>query len=82
MNDTSPEAEKFLIQGYRIMPGWKKLRQVSSLTKTIQQLALARIQKKYAHANERELRMRLASLWLSRETMVQFCSWDPMIKGY
>jgi hypothetical protein len=82
MDDTSDDAEKILINGYRAMPAWKKIRQVSSFTKTVQQMALARIKKKYGHINEREIRLRLASLWLPRETMIRLFSWDPMSEGY
>ena len=82
MTDTSLTAEQILIQGYRVMPPWKKLRQVSSLTQTVQQMALARIQKKYGQAGEQELKKRLASLWLPRETMIRLFSWDPMVEGW
>ncbi len=31
---------------------------------------------------ERELRLRLASLWLDRETMIRVFHWDPEPEGY
>jgi hypothetical protein len=60
----------------------KKLKRVSELTKAVQQLALARISQQYGKLSEREQRLRLASLWLDRETMIQVFNWDPSVKGY
>jgi len=31
---------------------------------------------------ERELRLRLAALWLDRETMIEAFGWDPEVEGY
>lgn len=80
--DTSAAAEKLLIHGYRQMPGWKKLEQVSRLTRSIQSLALSRIRAKYGKQTEREERLRLAALWLPRGTMMKFANWDPEVMGY
>jgi hypothetical protein len=33
--DTSPEVERIMIEGYRKMPAWKKLKQVSELTQLV-----------------------------------------------
>jgi hypothetical protein len=82
MNDTSPKAEEILIRGYRDMPAWKKLRQVSQLTMAVQQLALTRIRSQYPNCGEREEKLRLAALWLPRETMIRLFAWDPLVKGY
>lgn len=82
MNDTTPAAEKILIEGYRAMPPWKKLRQVAMLTATVNQMALTRIRKQYPSMSETKERLRLASLRLPRENMVRFFGWDPEIKGY
>ena len=71
-----------MIEGYRKMTPRQKLKRVDELTKAIQQLALARIRKQYGNIPEREQRLRLASLWLNRETMVHFFGWDPQQKGY
>jgi len=32
--------------------------------------------------SERELRLRLAALWLDRETMIEVFAWDPEEMGY
>jgi hypothetical protein len=45
-------------------------------------VALARIRKQRGSIPERELRLRLASLWLDRETMIRVFRWDPEREGY
>ena len=81
-NDTSPEVQKILIDGYRKMSPQQKMRRVTEMNKTVQQLALARIKKQYGEISEREMRLRLASLWLDRDTMIHVFNWDPEKEGY
>ena len=81
--DTPPEIEEILLEGYRRMAPWEKLRQVFELNRMAQQMAAMRIQARYGpDLSERELRLRLAALWLDRETMIAAFGWDPEIKGY
>jgi hypothetical protein len=80
--DTSPEAERVLIEGYRKMPVWQKLQQVQELNQLAQQLALLDICQRYPQASERELQLRLASRWLEPELMRQAFGWDPEVEGY
>lgn len=82
LSDTSPEAEKLLIELYRRMPAWQKLRQVSQLTLAVQELALCDIRRRHPHADEHEQQLRLASRWLNAETMRQVFGWDPDREGY
>ena len=82
INDTPPEIQRILIEGYRRMTPQQKMRQVNELTKSVQQLALARIHKQHGEISEREQRLRLASLWLERETMIRVFDWDPQKEGY
>jgi hypothetical protein len=81
-NDTSLNAQEILFNGYRAMSVQKKLRCVSELTKAVQEMALARIKKQYGDMPEREQKLRLASLWLDRDTMVKVFGWDPEKQGY
>ena len=81
LSDTSPQMREFLIEGYRRMTPQQKLKQVDELTKTVQLMALARIRKQYGHCTEREQRLRLAALWLDRETMLRVFNWDPEKEG-
>lgn len=81
--DTPPEVEEILLEGYRRMPPVEKLRQVFDLNRTAQRMAVLRIQARYGpNLAERELRLRLAALWLDRETMIEAFGWDPEVEGY
>ncbi len=82
MYDTPLFIQKILVDGYRKMPPWEKMRRISELNKAVQQLALSRIRQKYGDIPEQEQRLRLASLWLDRETMIRAFSWDPKEMGY
>jgi hypothetical protein len=82
IQDTPPHIQKMLIAGYRNMTPQQKLQRVSELTKALQQLALARIRKQHGEISEREQKLRLASLWLNRETMIRVFDWDPRKAGY
>ena len=81
-SDTSPWAQRILINGYRDMPAAHKLQQVVALTQAAQSLALARIRRQYGPRDGREERLRLAALWLPRDTMVRLFNWDPGEQGY
>ena len=81
-SDTSPEIERIIIEGYRKMPVWEKLRQVLELNQLVQQLALNDIRRRYPDADERELRLRLASRWIEPELMRRAFGWDPEKEGY
>lgn len=81
--DTPPEIEEILLEGYRRMTPREKLERVLDLNRTVLQLAAARIRMRYGpDISERELRLRLAALWLDREIMVKVFGWDPEIEGY
>ena len=82
IQDTSPQIQQVIIEGYRRMSPQEKLRRVDELTKAVQQLALARIRKQYGPLPEREQQLRLASLWLDRDIMKQVFHWDPAEEGY
>ena len=64
------------------MPAWRKMRQIVALTQTVQRMALARLRKQYGKMDEQEERLRLAALWLPRETMIRLFGWDPVKRGY
>lgn len=81
--DTAPEVEEILLDRYRRMAPQEKLRQVFELNRMAQQMAAMRIQAQYGpDLPERELRLRLAALWLDRGTMIEAFGWDPEIEGY
>lgn len=81
--DTPPEIEEIVNERYRQMSPQEKLRQVFELNRMAQRMAAMRIQAQYGpDLPERELRLRLAALWLDRETMIEAFGWDPEIEGY
>jgi hypothetical protein len=81
--DTSPEAERVLIRGYRRMSPLRKLERVAAMNRALDRLAEARIRATYGpDLTEREVRLRLAALRLDRETMIRVFEWDPEERGY
>ncbi len=71
-----------MIEGYRRMPVWKKLQQVREMTRLVYELAMNEIRQAYPQADERELKLRLASRWLDPELMRKAFGWDPEKEGY
>ena len=82
LSDTSPEAERLLIEGYRRMPAWQKLHLVEDLNRTVEQLALGDIRRRYPQADEHELKLRLAARYLEPDLMRRVFGWDPAVEGY
>jgi hypothetical protein len=80
-NDTHPAVEALILERLRDMAPAEKLRRVEQLNECVLQLAAARIREEHAGIDDRELRLRLASLWLDRETMVRAFGWDPDVRG-
>lgn len=80
--DTSSEIHEVMLEGYRRMTPGEKMHQVNELSKAVRQAALARIRRQYGDMSEREEKLRLASLWIDRETMIKAFDWDPEEEGY
>jgi hypothetical protein len=82
-SDTPPDVEEILLERYRQMTPEQRLMRAVDMSRAVQQLALTRIRAEYGpDLSEREERLRLASLWLPRETMIKVFGWDPEIEGY
>jgi alpha-D-ribose 1-methylphosphonate 5-triphosphate synthase subunit PhnH len=79
--DTSPEAARFLVEGYRRMSPEQKFAIVDDLTRATRQLAAARIRQQYPEATDREVLLRVASLTLGRDLMIRAFGWDPEREG-
>jgi hypothetical protein len=73
-SDTPPDVEEILLEGYRRMTPEERLMRAFDMSRAVQQYG--------PDLGEREERLRLASLWLPRETMVKVFGWDPEIEGY
>lgn len=81
-SDTSPDAERVLIEGYRRMSPAEKLQRVASLNRALVTLSTARLHRQYgATMSQRELRLRLAALRLDPEVMRTVLAWDPAVHG-
>lgn len=80
-NDTDPRVEAFLVEGYRRMPGWQKLERMCELNRAAHELALTDIRRRHPNDSPREQRLRLASRWLSADTMRTVFGWDPDREG-
>jgi hypothetical protein len=82
LSDTSPDAERVLIEGYQSMSPTEKLARVASLNRSLMELATARLRQQYgADLPARELRLRLAALRLDARIMRDAFDWDPAIRG-
>jgi len=81
--DTPIEVEARWIEGLRRMGPEARLLSACDLTATVRTLAAARIRERYGPGlSDRELRLRLASLWLDRRTLARAFGWDPEVEGF
>jgi hypothetical protein len=81
--DTPPDIEEIVLERYRQMTPQEKIAIVQDLNRTAMLMALAGIRMRHgSDLSEQELRLRLAALWLDRETMIKVYGWDPEIEGY
>jgi hypothetical protein len=72
-----------LIEAYARMSPAQKLDRVCALNRLADEMAAAAIRARYGpDLLERELRLRLASLRLGRDTMIRLFGWDPATEGY
>ncbi len=81
-NDTHPQIEALLLEGYRKMSPAQKLERVQALTRAVQELALLDIRRRYPDADEREQALRLASRWIEPDLMLRAFGWDVRKVGY
>lgn len=81
MQDTHPDIERRMLDGYRRMTAAQKLARVDALTRASRQLALARIRAEHPTAGGHELALRLAALRFERSTMIRVFGWDPREHG-
>lgn len=72
VNDTDLEIERMMIEFWRNAPAWRKLQQVSMLNEMLDSLVRADIVQRYPHADEAEIRRRLAKRKLPPEVYAEF----------
>jgi hypothetical protein len=81
LSDTSPAAERVMIEGLRRMTAEQKLARVMALNQVISELASARLRTQYPGITSKELQLRLAALRLDAGTMRDVFDWDPSLHG-
>jgi hypothetical protein len=65
--DTSPEAEKALMELLRRTPAWRRLQLADRMSATVRELCLAGLRARHPNASEAELHRRFADLHLGPE---------------
>jgi hypothetical protein len=81
-NDTHPQVDAILVEGYRRMSPAQKLERVRALTQAVQELAMLDVRRRHPNADAREQALRLASRWIDPDLMVRAFGWDPRVDGY
>jgi hypothetical protein len=80
--DTPPEIERIIIEGYRQMSAARKLEIMEDLINTAHLLALSEVQRQYPDASPYEWQLRVASRRIEPELMRKAFGWDPEVEGY
>lgn len=80
--DTPPDIERIIIEGYRRMSAAEKLAIMQDLINSAHLMAHSEIKRQHPQASERELQLRLASRRIEPELMRKAFGWDPDIEGY
>ena len=77
-SDTAVGAENRQFAIWRGMSDEEKLRLLGELCDSVRYLAEIGLRDRYPDASDREIRMRLFSTWLDRQTMIRCYDWDPL----
>ena len=81
-NDTDRKVQAFLIEGYRRMSEAERLQKVFELNRLLVKLMEAEVRHRHPNADEREIRLRVASRWLLPELMQKAFGWNPKERGF
>ena len=65
--DTSPEAERVLIELLRQAPAWRRLQLADRMSATVRNLCLGGLRSRHPKSSEAELRRRFADIHLGPE---------------
>ena len=60
----------------------ERLRKVCELNRLLVKLMEAEVRQRYPNADEREMRLRVASRWLPPELMQKAFGWNPKERGF
>jgi hypothetical protein len=80
--DTSPEAERILIEAYRRMTPAEKLRKMRDLNDFACRLIEGDVRRRHPSDSDRDRQLRVASRYLPAEVMRTVFGWDPDVMGY
>lgn len=81
LSDTTPEAQERVTAHWRAATPEERIAEVARLNRMVLGLAQARQDAWYPDATPDERRLRLASLWVDRDTMIRLFGWDPDVRG-
>ena len=82
LSDTTPEAERVLIELARAMPDARKIDQVFEMIEMVRRFGMIGLRSRHPRASEDELKKRMAAIVFDRETVIEVYGWDPKIEGY
>ena len=75
--DTSPEAERVLIELLRQTPTWRRLQLTDRMSATVRQFCMAGLRSRHPKANEADLRRHFADLHLGPELATKVYGQPP-----
>ena len=78
--DTSPDAQRILVERWRRMPAWEKAGLVNLLSRDCERLAIAGIRSQHPGLESREERRLLALRRLGRDLTLRVFGDDPMLE--
>ena len=82
LSDTTPEAERVLVDLIRRAPAWRRLEMMNQMTLACRELALCGVRQRHQSASDEELRRMLAAVLLGPEVAARVYGWDPEKDGY
>ena len=80
-SDTDPKALEVFLDLLRKMPPEEKLTLVLASIRMLDEFVEAGLRRDYPQAGDHEIKMRLASRRLDRDTMIRAFGWDPAAHG-
>lgn len=82
LNDTHPDIEALLVEGYRRMSPTQKLECVWALSLALDELALLDVRRRHPEADAREQALRVASRRIEPDLMLRAFNWDVRQQGF
>ena len=80
--DTPPEIERIIMEGYRKMSFGKKMELIDELNVMLDSFVRSDVRSRHPDADEREVRLRIASRQIPPELMKKAFGWDVEKEGY